>query len=123
MKLVILDAYTTNPGDLSWDGLQALADCAIYDRSLPEQVVPRAADADMVLTNKTILDREVLAALPKLRYLGVLATGYNIVALPLAAGVLAPIGVELSPAAGAALMAISTILVAVNAQTLRRVRL
>jgi len=79
MKLVILDAYTTNPGDLSWDGLQALADCAIYDRSLPEQVVPRAADADMVLTNKTILDREVLAALPKLRYIGVLATGYNIV--------------------------------------------
>jgi glycerate dehydrogenase len=79
MKLVILDAYTTNPGDLSWDELCAMADCAVYDRSSPDQVVPRAADAEMVLTNKTILDREVIAALPQLRYIGVLATGYNIV--------------------------------------------
>jgi glycerate dehydrogenase len=79
MKLVILDAYTTNPGDLSWDELRALADCAVYDRSSPDQVVPRAAGAEMVLTNKTILDREVIAALPQLQYIGVLATGYNIV--------------------------------------------
>lgn len=79
MKLVILDAYTTNPGDLSWDELRALADCVVYDRSAPEQVVPRAADAEMVLTNKTLLDRAVIAALPKLQYIGVLATGYNIV--------------------------------------------
>jgi glycerate dehydrogenase len=79
MKLVILDAYTTNPGDLSWDELRALADCAVYDRSSPDQVVPRAAGAQMVLTNKTILDREVIAALPQLQYIGVLATGYNIV--------------------------------------------
>ncbi len=79
MKLVILDAYTTNPGDLSWDELRALADCDVYDRSSPEQVVPRAADAEMVLTNKTLVDRAVIDALPKLQYIGVLATGYNIV--------------------------------------------
>nr|MCU0875163.1 hypothetical protein [Pirellulaceae bacterium] len=79
MKLVILDAYTTNPGDLSWDELRALADCAVYDRSSPDQVVPRAAGAQMVLTNKTILDRAAIAALPQLQYIGVLATGYNIV--------------------------------------------
>lgn len=79
MRLVILDAYTTNPGDLSWDGLRAVADCAIYDRSLPELVVPRAAAAEMVLTNKTLVDAKVIAALPKLRYIGVLATGHNIV--------------------------------------------
>lgn len=79
MKLVILDAYTTNPGDLSWDELRALADCAVYDRSLPDQVVPRAADAELVLTNKTLLDCTVIAALPQLQYIGVLATGHNIV--------------------------------------------
>ena len=79
MKLVILDAYTTNPGDLSWDELRTLADCDVYDRSTPDQVVPRAADAELVLTNKMLLDRAVIAALPKLRYIGVLATGYNIV--------------------------------------------
>ena len=79
MKLVILDAYTTNPGDLSWDGLRALADCDVYDRTPPDQVVTRAADAELVLTNKTVVDRAVIAALPKLKYIGVLATGYNIV--------------------------------------------
>ena len=79
MKLVILDAYTTNPGDLSWDELRALADGDIYDRTPPDEVLARARDAELVLTNKTIVDRTAIAALPKLRYIGVLATGYNIV--------------------------------------------
>jgi glycerate dehydrogenase len=79
MKLVILDAYTTNPGDLSWDGLRALADCEIHDRTPRDQIVARAADAEMVLTNKTLVDGAVLEALPKLQYVGVLATGHNIV--------------------------------------------
>lgn len=79
MKLVILDAYTTNPGDLCWDELAALADCEIHDRTPPEQVLARARDAELVLTNKTVLDRAAIAALPKLRCVSVLATGYNIV--------------------------------------------
>jgi glycerate dehydrogenase len=79
MKLVILDAYTTNPGDLTWDELRALADCDICDRTPPDQVLPRARDAELMLTNKTIVDREVIAKLPRLRYIGVLATGYNVV--------------------------------------------
>lgn len=79
MKLVILDAYTANPGDLSWDELGALVECDVYDRTPPDQVVVRARDAELVLTNKTIVDRAAIAALPKLRYIGVLATGYNIV--------------------------------------------
>jgi glycerate dehydrogenase len=79
MKLVILDAHTTNPGDLSWDGLRAVADCAIYDRTPLDQVASRAADAELVLTNKTLVDRAVIEALPRLRYIGVLATGHNIV--------------------------------------------
>jgi len=79
MNLVILDAYTTNPGDLGWDELRALADCEIYDRTPPDQVLARARDAELVLTNKALVDRAAIAALPKLRYIGVLATGYNIV--------------------------------------------
>ncbi|NLF71188.1 MAG: D-2-hydroxyacid dehydrogenase [Candidatus Anammoximicrobium sp.] len=81
MKLVILDAYATNPGDLRWDELRALADCDVYDRTPPDQVLVRARDAELVLTNKTIVDRPAIAALPKLRYLGVLATGHNVVDL------------------------------------------
>jgi len=79
MKIVILDGFTLNPGDLSWDGLKSLGDCAIYDRTSPDEVVKRAADAELVLTNKTVLTREQINRLPKLKYIGVLATGYNIV--------------------------------------------
>ncbi|MCR4412380.1 MAG: D-2-hydroxyacid dehydrogenase [Thermoguttaceae bacterium] len=79
MNIVVLDAYTCNPGDLSWDGLRALGPCDIYDRTPRDQVVPRARNAEIVLTNKTVLDRDALASLPELRYIGVLATGYNIV--------------------------------------------
>jgi glycerate dehydrogenase len=79
MKLVVLDGYCLNPGDLSWDGLQRLGDVTVFDRTRPEAVVERAADAEIVFTNKTSLPGTVLAQLPKLRYIGVLATGYNVV--------------------------------------------
>ena len=79
MKIVILDGFTLNPGDLSWDGLKSLGDCEIYDRTSPDEVVKRAADAELVLTNKTVLTRKQINRLPKLKYIGVLATGYNIV--------------------------------------------
>ena len=77
MKIVILDAYTVNPGDLTWHPLEEMADLVIYDRTQPEQVVERCKGAEIVLTNKVILDAEVLNHLPHLTYIGVLATGYN----------------------------------------------
>jgi len=79
MKIVVLDGYTMNPGDLSWDELKSLGECFIYDRTPKELVVTRAADAEIVLTNKVVLDKEVIESLPRLRYIGVLATGYNVI--------------------------------------------
>lgn len=79
MKIVILDGYALNPGDLSWESLQRLGDVEVHDRTPEAEVTSRAKDADMVLTNKTPLSSATLANLPKLRYIGVLATGYNIV--------------------------------------------
>ncbi len=79
MKIIVLDGYTLNPGDLSWSGLEALGDCTVYDRTPPDDIIARARDAAIVLTNKTPLGKETLAHLPALRYIGVLATGYNVV--------------------------------------------
>ena len=79
MKIVVLDGFTLNPGDLSWDELKSLGDCEIHDRTPQEEVVKRAADAEIVLTNKAPVTRESILSLPKLKYIGVLATGYNIV--------------------------------------------
>src|ERR1044071_4601343 len=79
MKIVVLDGHTLNPGDLSWDGLESLGECSIHDRTPPEEVVRRAANAEIVLTNKTVLTREQIRALPRLKYIGVMATGYNVV--------------------------------------------
>ena len=79
MKIVILDGYAANPGDLSWEEVKALGECTIYDRTLPCDVVPRAEGAEIVLTNKTRIEAHHIAALPQLKYIGVLATGYNIV--------------------------------------------
>lgn len=79
MKIVALDGYAANPGDLSWDELKALGECVIYDRTVPEEVLERAADAEVVLTNKVVITAEMMAALPQLKYIGVMATGYNIV--------------------------------------------
>lgn len=77
LKLVILDAYTLNQGDLSWDPLKAIAKCTVYTRTKPTQIIERALDADIILTNKVKLNKEVLSQLPKLKYVGVLATGYD----------------------------------------------
>lgn len=79
MKIVVLDGYAANPGDLSWDVLKTLGDCTIYDRTMPNEVVERAFDAEAILTNKVILKDELLAQLPNLKYIGILATGYNTV--------------------------------------------
>ena len=81
MKLIVLDGYALNPGDLSWEGIECLASCTVYDRTSPELVVERIGDAELVLTNKTILDRPILKKLPQLRYIGVLATGVNVIDL------------------------------------------
>lgn len=79
MKIVILDGYAANPGDLSWDGLKALGECTIYDRTAPEDVLERAKGAEAILTNKVAITADHMAALPDLKYIGVLATGYNII--------------------------------------------
>ncbi len=79
MKIVILDGYTANPGDLSWDGLKELGELQVYDRTSPEELLRRAEEAEVLLTNKVIINADAMAALPQLRYIGVLATGYNVV--------------------------------------------
>ena len=80
-KIVVLDGYTLNPGDNPWDALALLGELTVYDRTPPELVLERAGKADILLTNKTTLDDNILAALPRLRYIAVLATGYNVVDL------------------------------------------
>lgn len=81
MRIVVLDGFTMNPGDLEWQALAALGALEVYERTPAELVVPRARGADVVLTNKTALGAAALAALPELRFVGVLATGYNVVDL------------------------------------------
>jgi glycerate dehydrogenase len=79
MKVVVLDGYTLNPGDNPWDELARLGELTVFDRTPPDQIVARAADAQVVLTNKTLLAATTLAQLPRLRFIAVLATGYNVV--------------------------------------------
>ena len=79
MKIVILDGHTANPGDLSWDGLREYGELEVYDRTAPAELLSRAEGAEVILTNKVIIDAKTMAALPCLRYIGVLATGYNVV--------------------------------------------
>ena len=79
MKVVILDAYTANPGDLSWGPVEAVGPCTIHDRTAAGELLARAAGAEALVTNKTLLDRDTIAALPALRVISVLATGYNVV--------------------------------------------
>ena len=79
MKIVVLDGYTLNPGDLSWDALKQLGECTFHERSRPEEVVPRIQDATIALTNKVPITRDMLAQLPQLKHIAVTATGYNIV--------------------------------------------
>lgn len=85
MNIVVLDGYTLNPGDLSWEGLHRLGDVKIYDRTPPDQIRERIAEAEIVLTNKTPLRRDLIDSLPKLKYIGVLATGYDVVDVDAAA--------------------------------------
>ena len=77
MKIAILDCHAVNPGDLSWEPIKEIAECVIYERTSQEQVVERAKDADGILINKVNITREVLEQLPRLKYIGELATGYN----------------------------------------------
>lgn len=79
MKIVVLDGYTLNPGDLSWDELEKLGEVTVYDRTAPEDVITRIGDATVILTNKVVIDRKVMTACSSLKYVGVLATGYNVV--------------------------------------------
>lgn len=79
MKIVVLDGYGLNPGDLSWKGMEALGELVVYDRTSPSEVMERSANAEVLITNKTIITTEHMAALPQLKYIGVLATGYNVV--------------------------------------------
>ena len=86
MKIVEMDGYAANPGDISWEPWRNIelpdgsrCEFVMYDRTAPELVVERAKDADIVLTNKVVFSKEIMDSLPKLRYIGVLATGYNVV--------------------------------------------
>ncbi|MDR2134787.1 MAG: D-2-hydroxyacid dehydrogenase [Treponema sp.] len=82
MKIVILDGYTENPGDLSWEGLEKLGELTVYDRTSltdPKEAISRIGGAEAVITNKTPIPAEVIKACPSIKYIGVLATGYNIV--------------------------------------------
>ena len=84
MKIVVLDGHTLNPGDNPWDEVARLGEFVCHDRTPPEFIIPRAADADIVLTNKTPLSGATIARLPRLKFIGVLATGYNTVDVPAA---------------------------------------
>ena len=77
VRIVVVDGHTLNPGDLSWDELSTLADCTVFDRTPPEEIVARIGDAELVLTNKAALSAETIEQLPKLQYIGISATGFD----------------------------------------------
>lgn len=79
MKIVVLDGYGANPGDLSWEPLRQLGELVVYPRTEPNELIDRAKGAEIVLTNKVVLDANILQELKHLKYVGVLATGYNVV--------------------------------------------
>ena len=81
MKIVVLDGYTLNPGDLSWTELETIGECTVYDRTPPEQVIARSSGAEIVLTNKVLFPSEVIQPLGDLKYIGMLATGYDGISL------------------------------------------
>lgn len=81
MKIVVLDGYTLNPGDLNWDGIKQLGEFTLYDRTPPEKTVERTKGATAIFTNKVVIDREVINQLPDLKFIGVQATGYNVIDL------------------------------------------
>ena len=79
MKITVLDGHAANPGDVSWDAIRALGDVTVYDRTPREKIIERIADSDSILLNKIPITRDIVARCPSLRYIGVLATGYNVV--------------------------------------------
>ncbi len=79
MKIVILDGYTENPGDLSWEGFESLGALTVYDRTPADKIVERIGDAEIVITNKTPISAQILSACPAIKYIGLLSTGYNVV--------------------------------------------
>lgn len=79
MKIIVLDGYGLNPGDLSWSGMESLGELTVYDRTSPSELLERSAGAEVLITNKTLITAEDMASLPQLKYIGVLATGYNVV--------------------------------------------
>ena len=79
MKIVILDGYTANPGDLSWEGFEKFGELTVYDRTPADKIVERIGDADVVYTNKTPISKDTIDACPNIKFIGVLATGYNVV--------------------------------------------
>ena len=81
MKIVILDAFTSNPGDLSWDTIEEMGELTVYERTTPEEVLERCTGSEIIFTNKVILNSETIEKLPELKYIGVLATGTNVVDL------------------------------------------
>lgn len=84
MKIVVLDGYAANPGDISWEPWNEVGELTVYERTAPEELLERAAGADALLTNKVIINADTMAKLPDLKYIGVLATGYNVVDIPAA---------------------------------------
>ncbi len=91
MRIVVLDGYTLNPGDLNWDELNSLGSCKIYDRTSEAELPQRAAEGEILLTNKTVLNAATIRSLPQLQYIGVLATGTNVVDLPAARALGVPV--------------------------------
>lgn len=85
MNIVVLDGFSVNPGDLSWDGLKELGELTVYDRTSESEIQERASEADLVLTNKVVFTADIINSLPHLKYIGVLATGYNVVDVKAAA--------------------------------------
>jgi len=79
MNIVVLDGYALNPGDLSWKGLEQLGNCTVYERTNPSDLMDRIKDAEAVITNKAVIDAPLIECLPKLKYIGVTATGYNVI--------------------------------------------
>jgi len=79
MKIVVLDGHTLNPGDLSWSSIEGFGELTVYSRTPKEKILERSKGADILLTNKTPLDKQTIEQLPSLKYIGVLATGYNVI--------------------------------------------
>lgn len=96
MKIVVLDGYTLNPGDLSWDELGKLGELTVYDRTPEDKVLERIGDAEIVYTNKTPLTRETFDKAPNIKWVGVLATGYNVVDVEAAREKGIPVWIEIT---------------------------